>query len=272
MSALKGLFKKPDPRAQLRASQREVNGNVRDIEREIQSLKREEAKCVKVGRHAAGGGGGVQGEWESRHLPDPNQGPGACMQGCEHGARDCHGACRVLSPETQACRHRGVQAEFRTAAMCGPPRASPLHKQAAPASPRAAQRPLPTPPLPAGHQSRGQSRQHGQCQGPGPAAGAPAWADDSAAAQRCQPPRRQLLHGGAWAGELAACLGREWKGKLALRGGGDNRRLPHSTGCGRRAPRRLALHSRFRACFLAGIPCAAHRKNRSTTPRMHRRR
>lgn len=48
MSALKGLFKKPDPRAQLRTSQREVTHNVRDIEREVLALRREEAKTLKV--------------------------------------------------------------------------------------------------------------------------------------------------------------------------------------------------------------------------------
>ncbi len=48
MSALKGLFKKPDPRAQLRTSQREVTHNVRDIEREVLALRREEGKTLKV--------------------------------------------------------------------------------------------------------------------------------------------------------------------------------------------------------------------------------
>lgn len=53
MSALSSLFKKPDPRAQLRSSQREISRNVRDIEREILALQREEAKCVKDVKAAA---------------------------------------------------------------------------------------------------------------------------------------------------------------------------------------------------------------------------
>ena len=56
MSALTSLFKKPDPRAQLRSSQREIGRNVRDIEREILALQREEAKCVREVKAAAAQG------------------------------------------------------------------------------------------------------------------------------------------------------------------------------------------------------------------------
>lgn len=40
---------KPTPKEQLRSSQRDISRNVRDLERELATLKREEQKLVKVG-------------------------------------------------------------------------------------------------------------------------------------------------------------------------------------------------------------------------------
>lgn len=53
---MSGLFKKPTPREQLRESQRSIGHNVRDLERELAVLKREEAKLVKEIKDAAAKG------------------------------------------------------------------------------------------------------------------------------------------------------------------------------------------------------------------------
>ncbi|KAK9820266.1 hypothetical protein WJX72_008298 [[Myrmecia] bisecta] len=56
MSGLKLFAKKPTVKEQVRASQRELGHGVRDLERELVSLKREEAKLIKEIKAAANAG------------------------------------------------------------------------------------------------------------------------------------------------------------------------------------------------------------------------
>ncbi|KAL6781059.1 VPS2B [Auxenochlorella protothecoides x Auxenochlorella symbiontica] len=99
MSALKGLFKKPDPRAQLRTSQREVTHNVRDIEREVLALRREEAKTLKDIKAAARSGNMAGAKILAQQL--------VRLRG------------HMAKMQTQAANLRGVNISMATAATTG---------------------------------------------------------------------------------------------------------------------------------------------------------